>query len=94
MRKLARRFLDWLDERFPAKVTVTEEGYNQLLDMYKSTNQRSVMLEGISAAHQSRLEKLEDSISAIKEGISKQQNPVAVEMHRRSQFIANGRMPE
>ena len=91
MIRLGLRLLTWLDQRFPAKVTVTEEGYATLLGMFKDTHQRSVMLEGISDAHQRRIEKLEESLAALKEAMSK---PSQAAQAMRAQYIATGRMPE
>ena len=92
MIKLLLRLAQWLDSRFPAKVVVTDEMFQRLNYAIGKLEQRLIVESGISKEYQARTEKLEESISALKEAIVKA--PLIAADNRRSEFIASGRMGE
>ena len=91
MRKTVRRFLDWLDQRFPVKVTVTEQIFDDLNrrqgDLWIRIDQVITRL-GDQA---DRISALEESIRALREALTK---APAQEQARRAAFISSGRMGE
>lgn len=57
MIRLLKRLADWLDQRFPAKVTINEETFNDL-------QRRLMLLERHAELHIKRLDAHEDAITA------------------------------
>lgn len=124
-----KRCADWLDNRFPAKVHVTDAVFQDLIRRETERIQRANTQEAeISALtgllarqgaaleelkgrmesadafdgrlivqlsdEQKRIDAIEGTIGAIKEVVTKAENPDAQAAARRAAFIANGRMPE
>ena len=61
MRKALRRFLDWLDTRFPAKVVVTEESYRALLEREAKRDAIALNLRADLAMLAKRFDQSEDA---------------------------------
>ena len=91
MRKLLRRFLDWLDARFPVKVTVTDEEFRAWKSATQAGSNAITALSDSLSYQAERITKLEDSIKALKEAMTK---PVVADAARRAAYIASGRMGE
>ena len=81
----------WLDARFPAKVTITQEGFDNLLGMYKDIKAVQVAISQVVDRHEYRMAKAEDSIKAIKDAMTKAPTMAA---QVRADYIRSGRMPE
>lgn len=85
---LIRRFLDWLERRFPAKAIVTRKDYERmtqcLADMYRTLDTQN----GVQGAFSERISGLEKSVNAIKDALSRGQIPIMnSKEHLRDQFI-------
>lgn len=59
----------WLDRRFPPKVVVTQENYDELQQKLHRHNKDLARLAGENLAERGRIDALEKSFSALKEGI-------------------------
>ena len=84
MRKAIRKFLDWLDARFPVKVTVTE-------DIFAKLCVRVDQLEIALSDRTERLLKCEQTIAAIKDAM---QRAPSLAAQARAAYVATGRIPE
>ena len=71
MRKLLRRFLDWLDARFPEKVHITLEQVESIDRRLDSVYHSLSELESSHDENIKRFAKIEASISAIKDVLAK-----------------------
>lgn len=82
MRKLLRKFLDWCDRKFPTKVTVTEEKFNQLL-------LRISHLEAVISADKDKqiLESVVDEIKEIQDQVTTLKAVVNLNPKIKSEFI-------
>lgn len=94
MIRLGLRFLTWLDQRFPAKVTVTEGRYLELCGELQAVKFKLAETLSAMTIYALRTKALEESLAAIKDAMAKAATPTAAEMHRRAAFIASGRMGE
>ena len=92
MRKLLRSFLTWLDSRFPEKVTVSLQDYEQLCFAQNKTKDALLECSKMFDKIEFRISNLEESNKAIKDAIVKN-NLVAVKEKTRADFIAEGRLP-
>lgn len=94
MIRLLKRFADWLDSRFPPTVRVTDESFRSMLlqdaERIQQMNTHRVILN----EHRTKIDKLEASVHAIKDLLSKAAAPAVAPEKRRSDFIASGRMAE
>ena len=91
MRKTVRRFLDWLDQRFPVKVTVTEKMF---CDLNLRQDNQGIRIDQVITRlgdQADRISALEESIRALREALTK---APAQEQARRAAFISSGRMGE
>ncbi len=86
--------LTWLDARFPPKVTVTKEAFDQLLEREHRRMKEATSLRLEIDTQKERIAGLEKSVNAIKELLTKAAQPAQAEMARRAAFIASGRMAE
>ena len=105
MIRLLKRFADFLDQRFPAKFHVTDEMFHALL---KRETDRQMHLNTLAAAIETevstarsghrllseRIDAIEGTIVAVKDFVTRAENPDAKAAARRAAFIAEGRMPE
>jgi hypothetical protein len=87
------RLVEWLDRRFPAKVCVTVEKFDEIYRLIDIQTKRAMGFGDNNLMLHERITRLEDSVSAIKELLAKPANP-AKELLRRADFIASGRMGE
>lgn len=71
------RFAAWLDARFPPKVVVTQEIFNDMQEKIHRHNKELARLAGENLAERSRIDALEKTISALKDGISKGKIPIS-----------------
>ena len=71
MRKLLRRFLDWLDSRFPAKVVVTEQAYKEIGEELARIGCSLNAYNGTNNLLRLRIDTLEASVAAIKDLLAK-----------------------
>ena len=94
MIRLGLRLLTWLDQRFPAKIHVTEEDFDRLDSRLRAVVASANDLSMGLAMRTARIVRLEESVQAIKDAMAKAATPTAAEMHRRAAFIASGRMGE
>jgi hypothetical protein len=100
-----RRFLDWLDSRFPAKIVVKEADYfalheklgflgmavKQLSDVRDAGSAYEINTRQMAKLHEERLDKLEASVQGIKDLLTK--TPRQSDVERRAEYIASGRFP-
>ena len=103
MIRILKCLADWLDNRFPAKVHVTDAGFQDLL---KRETARQMHLNTLAAAietevnaarsghrlYSERIDAIEGAIVAVKEFVSKAAEPAAAAAARRAKFIEDGRM--
>ena len=106
MIKAIKAFVDWLDRRFPAKVVVTEADYRQfqerqvhfsglVAEFEKSTDERFLGIVDYCARTNARIDKLEESVKALKEALGKTIAPGAVSAEKcRADFIGSGRITD
>lgn len=79
----------WLDRRFPPKVVVTEANYAEMQEKLHRHNRELARLAGENLAERGRIDSLEKSLAALKEGIVKGVVPVAPadKVRLREEFI-------
>lgn len=94
MIRLLKAFAEWLDRRFPAKVTVTAEKWEEITRKHIETHARMVMDDSERVGLGARVTQVEKSIAAIKDLLIKQGNPTLSAESRRAEFIKAGRMGE
>lgn len=70
MIRLLLRAAEWLDRRFPPKVVVTQENYDEIQAKLHKHNKELARLAGENLAERGRIDALEKSLAAIKEGIA------------------------
>lgn len=86
--------LTWLDARFPPKVTVTKEAFDSLIEREHRRMKDATALRLEIDTQRDRIGKLETSVTAIKDLLSKAATAGAVAETRRAAFVATGRMAE
>lgn len=91
---LIKRFVDWLDSRFPPRFYVTEAIFRGLL-RHDTEISQSVMTHAGRLAHlEERISALEKTLNAIKDFLAKGAVTGKAAEQRRADFIASGRMAE
>jgi hypothetical protein len=88
------RLAEWLDKRFPPKVTVTDEVFAALQEKEHRHSKEIATISGEVLVLKGELRSAEKSILALKEFISKGGTTAISEANRRAQFIAEGRMAD
>jgi hypothetical protein len=85
----------WLDKRFPEKLVVRLEHYNELAVSYSQLGERHQALFISFQRLEDRIGKLEAHVAAVKDVIIKSglREPTETE-RRRAAFVESGRMPE
>ena len=81
----------WLDARFPAKVVVTQSEYDGLKKWGDSLAKIVGQMQAENVEMENRVIKLEQSIAAIKDAMTKAPTMAA---QVRADYIRSGRMPE
>ena len=95
MIKAIKAFVDWLDRRFPAKVTVTLEDYGRIDDRIRRVGERAAKIEDQAVFFHNRISALEESVKALKEAVGKTIAPAAISAEkRRADFIGSGRITD
>ncbi len=93
IRALVRLF-EWLDKRFPPKVTVTKESFEALIEREHQRNRGMSTLRLAADTLQERIKSLEASMAALKDLLAKGGAVGPAKEQRRADFIASGRMGE
>jgi hypothetical protein len=88
------RSAEWLDKRFPPKVTVTDEVFEALQAKEHRHSKEIATLSGEVMVVKSELRAAEKSLAALKDFIAKGGAGGISDVQRRARFIAEGRMPE
>ena len=90
------RLVEWLDQKFPAKVVVCEADYRMLaerqIDAFAMFAKLESHVEDLRQGFVGRWNQHEDSITALKEAMVKA--PIEAAINRRAEFIAQGRTAE
>ena len=95
MIKAIKAFVDWLDRRFPAKVTVTLEDYGRLAAKVAAASGKVDEFFSCIDYQRGQILKLEESVKALKEAVGKTIAPAAVSAEkRRADFIGSGRITD
>ena len=95
MIKAIKAFVDWLDRRFPAKVTVTLEDYGRIADRLDRIGNDASGFHTDFMLATARIAALEESVKALKEAVGKTIAPAAVSAEkRRADFIGSGRITD
>ncbi len=77
MIRLLRRAAEWLDRRFPPKVVVTQESYDEMQAKLHKHNKELARLAGENLSERGRIDALEKSLAALKDGIAKGKVPLS-----------------
>jgi hypothetical protein len=89
MIRLLLRAAEWLDRRFPPKVVVTQESYDAMQEKLHKHNKELARLGGENLAERGRIDALEKSLAAIKDGIANGKVPTgAVKDRLRDEFVS------
>lgn len=86
--------LEWLDKRFPPKVTVTKQAFEDLVSREHRRMKDSTAFRIDLDTQKERIGNIEKSVAALKEILVKSATPSLSEPARRAAFIASGRMGE
>lgn len=83
--------LSWLDARFPPKVTVTKEAFEDLIAREHRRSKDATMLRMEIDTIKERLKKEEEATAAIKKVLMEATAAGAVQQKRREAFVESGR---
>lgn len=86
--------LSWLDKRFPPKVTVTKEGFDDLIAREHRRMKESTSLRIEIDTLKERMKKEEEATAAIKKVLMEATVAGASQEKRRAAFVESGRMAE
>ena len=84
--------LSWLDARFPPKVTVTKESFDDLIAREHRRSKDATMLRMEIDTIKERLKKEEEATAAIKKVLMEATVAGASQEKRRAAFVESGRM--
>ena len=84
--------LEWLDKRFPPKVTVTKEAFESLLEREHARAKAATMFRMEIDTLKDRVKKEEEAVAAIKKVLMEATTAGAIQEKRRAAFVAEGRM--
>lgn len=85
--------LSWLDRRFPPKVTVTKEAFEELIAREHRRMKEATSLRLELDTIKDRLKKEEEATAAIKKVLMEATAAGAVQQKRREAFVESGRFP-
>ena len=85
--------LSWLDRRFPPKVTVTKEAFDDLIAREHRRMKESTSLRIEIDTLKERMKKEEEATAAIKKVLMEATAAGAVQQKRREAFVESGRFP-
>jgi hypothetical protein len=89
-----RRFLDWLEARFPAKVVVTMQAFKELGNEIAHLNSVLNVQACAMSGQAERIDVLEKSLAAIKDAIVKGHiAPLTGKEALRDEFMRTGKFP-